>query len=70
MEDETFSCGTGVVAASLASFLKTGEQISSPIHVLAPGGNLSVEFKYDAGQFMDIWLQGPATEVFSGRFSV
>lgn len=70
VEDETLSCGTGVVAASLASFLKSDEQILSPIHVLAPGGNLSVEFKYDAGQFTDIWLKGPAKEVFSGRFSV
>ncbi|MGA0285137.1 MAG: diaminopimelate epimerase [Saprospiraceae bacterium] len=70
VENETLSCGTGVVATSLASFLESGEKMPVPIHVVAPGGRLSVDFKFNAKQFTDIWLRGPAQEVFKGLFVV
>lgn len=70
VENETLSCGTGVVAASLASFLQSGEKRLSPIHVVAPGGELSVVFNHSNGQFTEIWLKGPAEEVFKGVFRV
>jgi diaminopimelate epimerase len=71
VEDETLSCGTGIVAAALASSFK-GYQ--SPVSIKALGGDLSVEFKHtktgsSAGQegtFTDIFLIGPAKLVFEG----
>lgn len=71
VEDETLSCGTGVVASALASSLKG---YSSPVKVKTLGGDLSVEFKTSessgqnghSGTFTDIFLIGPAKLVFEG----
>ena len=71
VEDETFSCGTGVTAAALASSL---QNYTSPVHVKVKGGELSVEFKAvpsgPSGSlptaFKDIFLIGPAKMVFQG----
>lgn len=71
VEDETLSCGTGIVAAALASSLKG---YSSPVNIKALGGELTVEFKPMAsgsstsqeGAFTDIFLIGPAKLVFEG----
>jgi diaminopimelate epimerase len=71
VEDETFSCGTGVTAAALASSLLN---YMSPVHVKVRGGELSVEFKAihsgPSGSlptaFHDIFLIGPAKMVFQG----
>lgn len=69
VEDETFSCGTGVTAAALAfSHPLIGKQI---IHIQTKGGNLRIEFnKIDNQNFSDIWLCGPATFVFSGQINI
>jgi diaminopimelate epimerase len=71
VEDETLSCGTGIVAAALAASLKG---YSSPVTVKALGGDLSVEFRPitsgsvigQEGAFTDIFLIGPAKLVFEG----
>jgi diaminopimelate epimerase len=71
VENETLSCGTGVVAAALASSFKG---YTSPISVKTLGGELSVEFKStknaasggQEGTFTDIFLIGPAKLVFEG----
>jgi diaminopimelate epimerase len=71
VEDETLSCGTGIVAAALAASFKG---YSSPVKVKALGGELSVEFKSSQsstearqeGTFQDIYLIGPAKLVFEG----
>ena len=68
VEDETLSCGTGVVAAALASSFRG---CSSPVSVKTQGGELSVEFKSQlqtgqSGTFTDIFLVGPAKMVFEG----
>jgi diaminopimelate epimerase len=71
VEDETLSCGTGIVAAALAASFKG---YSSPVKVKALGGDLSVEFKPitsgsaigQEGAFTDIFLIGPAKLVFEG----
>jgi diaminopimelate epimerase len=71
VEDETLSCGTGVVAAAIASSFKG---YSSPVQVKTRGGNLSVDFKKStpaaqngqSGTFTDIFLAGPAKMVFEG----
>lgn len=71
VEDETLSCGTGIVAAALATSFRG---YSSPVSIKAIGGELSVEFKSgDSGTssghgdtFTDIFLVGPAKMVFEG----
>lgn len=68
VEDETFSCGTGVTAAALASSFKG---YRSPVYVKVKGGELSVEFKSgQAGTFTDIFLIGPAKMVFEGTLEL
>lgn len=66
VEDETFACGTGVTAVALAMARhnqQTGH-IDTPIKVL--GGNLNIRFNYDGEAFTDIFLEGPAVQVFDG----
>ncbi len=67
VEDETYSCGTGVTAAALISSL---DGYSSPVLLETKGGELRVDFiKKDEG-FTDVHLQGPARLVFSGIISL
>jgi diaminopimelate epimerase len=69
VEDETFSCGTGVTACALMS--AHNERGFNQVQVQTPGGRLSVEFdKMDEEHFENIWLCGPATFVFKGEIEV
>ncbi len=72
VEDETLSCGTGVTAATLAWHLKN--EMPKGQHeqqIVTPGGRLTVRYNYKGGQkFSDIFLIGPAEEVFEGQISV
>lgn len=61
VEDETYSCGTGVTASALSTNLRFG--IKSPIKVITKGGNLKVSFE---DNFQNIHLIGPAVRVFEG----
>lgn len=66
VEDETFSCGTGVTAAALAAHF-TGKFKESPMEVLTAGGKLELDFKQKDDHYTDIWLTGPAEKVFKGK---
>lgn len=69
VENETLSCGTGVTAAALMS--AHNQNGFNTVDVKTKGGKLSVEFnKIDDRHFVDIWLCGPATVVFSGEIDV
>ena len=61
VEDETYSCGTGVTASALSTNLRFG--MKSPIKVITKGGNLQVSFE---DNFQNIHLIGPAIRVFEG----
>lgn len=66
VEDETLSCGTGVTAVALAAF-KSGKTSSEKVTLVTQGGELSVSFKKQDDGFSDIWLSGPAEQVFKGE---
>ncbi|MHA8087999.1 diaminopimelate epimerase [Aquirufa sp. Wall-65K1] len=68
VEDETYSCGTGVTAAALVAHTIHG--LSSPVAIQTLGGNLSIEFKGNAQTgFYDVFLIGPAVRVFEGEIT-
>jgi diaminopimelate epimerase len=69
VEDETLSCGTGVVAASLAYALKNDFK-SGKINVETKGGNLQVEYTRNGDNFTNVWLNGGAVKVFEGSVEV
>jgi diaminopimelate epimerase len=71
VEDETYSCGTGVTAAALvAGHLGLTKQ-QGVCTIQTPGGHLTVRFQQDApAQFSKIWLEGPAEFVFEGSILV
>lgn len=66
VEDETYSCGTGVTAAALVCY--HNENGFNDVEVKTLGGTLSVEFdRMDEDNFENIWLCGPAEKVFEGN---
>ena len=70
VEDETFACGTGVTAVALSiaqQNQKTGH-IITPVKVL--GGDLNIHFNYDGQLFTEIFLEGPAKQVFEGDVEI
>ncbi|MEO6168789.1 MAG: diaminopimelate epimerase [Chitinophagales bacterium] len=72
VEDETLSCGTGTVAAAIASSLKLNrEEIDQEYPVTAAGGNLKVYFKkVSQNHFTSIFLEGPVNHVFDGEIEL
>jgi len=69
VEDETFSCGTGVTAAALV--FAHNENGFNRIEVQTKGGHLAVEFDKTGEQsFENIWLCGPAVFVFKGEINL
>jgi diaminopimelate epimerase len=69
VEEETLSCGTGVVASSIA-FYHHGHCHASHISIRTLGGSLEVSFTEGKGQFTDVWLTGPAEAVFKGETTI
>ncbi|GAB3909626.1 diaminopimelate epimerase [Mucilaginibacter boryungensis] len=70
VEDETFACGTGVTAVALAMakhYNQTGH-ITTPIKAL--GGHMQIRFDRNGDQFTNIYLEGPATQVFKGEIEI
>ncbi|MEP5254767.1 MAG: diaminopimelate epimerase [Winogradskyella arenosi] len=67
VEDETLSCGTGVTAVALAMH-HSGKTKAQEVRLETEGGPLKVSFKSGAEGYNDIWLVGPAQQVFKGEF--
>ncbi len=65
VEDETLSCGTGVIASALVCYHNDNGYNHVIVHT--KGGKLIVEFeRLPEGNFHNIWLSGPAEKVFEG----
>jgi diaminopimelate epimerase len=69
VENETYSCGTGVTAAAITSCLhKEGEH---EIQIQTLGGKLAVNFQHKGGgHFNNIWLKGPGTFVYKASIQI
>lgn len=68
VEDETYSCGTGVTAAALVCY--HNENGYNHVVVKTKGGKLSVEFDRIDDCFKNIWLIGPAIKAFEGDIEI
>lgn len=70
VENETWSCGTGVVASAIcAAFKSNTDKKSFPVQTR--GGKLEVSFERSgAMRFERIILSGPATFVFKGELEL
>lgn len=67
VEDETYSCGTGVTAAALSVAM---EGWPSPVSIRTKGGDLNISYKRTEAGFSDIYLNGPALKVFEGEIEI
>ncbi len=65
VEDETLSCGTGVTAVAIAMH-KVGKTNSEKVTIEAVGGKLEVTFNSN-GNYSNVFLIGPAEQVFKGE---
>ncbi len=68
VEDETFSCGTGVVAAAIVTY--HNDNGFNRVDVKTKGGKLSVEFDKTGNLFKNIWLNGTVEKVFEGSIEL
>lgn len=66
VEDETYACGTGAVAAAVA--LAASGHASLPLQIMTRGGGvLTVRAHLANGGASDVWLAGPGALVFRGE---
>ena len=68
VEDETYSCGTGVTASALVC--SHNDNGFNRVEVQTKGGELSVEFEKLDDSFKNVWLNGPAVKVFEGEIEI
>ena len=68
VEDETYSCGTGVTAAAIVCH--HNDNGFNRVEVQTKGGLLSVEYEKTGNTYSDVWLNGPAVKVFEGVINV
>ncbi len=66
-EMESLSCGTGSVATAIALY-EIGKTDDKEINIHTTGGELKVCFDHDGEKYINIWLSGEASMVYSGEF--
>jgi len=69
VDDETFSCGTGVTACAI--ICHHNDVGYNDVTVITKGGKLVVKYdrSYENG-YTNIWLCGPAEKAFEGKTEV
>ncbi len=65
VEQETLSCGTGVTASAIATYLYYGKK---PTKIHTKGGDFKISFNHENNEFTNVWIQGAARFVFEGNF--
>ena len=69
VEDETYSCGTGVTAAAIVNY--HNDLGFNEVNVKTKGGLLTVEYeRIDEQHYKDVWLCCPAEKVFEGQIEL
>ena len=68
VEDETLSCGTGVVATAIALY-HTGMIKDKELVINTRGGMLTVKFMCTNDIYHDIWLTGAVQLVYKGNIT-
>lgn len=66
VEAETFACGTGAVASAMSIALQSGKDGTFHITLRVLGGVLEIEFDKIGHNFSQVYLSGPAEQVFRG----
>jgi diaminopimelate epimerase len=69
VEDETYACGTGVTAVALADAVAKNKLGEHETAVKVLGGDITIKFSYDGKKFTNIFLEGPAVQVYEGIIS-
>lgn len=69
VEDETFSCGTGSIAAAMI-YNKFYDNRKFNIDVHAKGGKLNVSFERNLDLFIKVKLKAPAIKVFEAKITI
>ncbi|MDO5105150.1 diaminopimelate epimerase [Capnocytophaga sp.] len=69
VEDETYSCGTGVTAVAISMFHQN-KTLDNEVFIKTLGGDLKVLFEKEANHYKNVYLCGSATFVFEGNISV
>ena len=67
VEDETLSCGTGVVATAIAIHYANCKK-ENHLNINTKGGKLTVSFEEFNGVYRNIWLSGDVNMVYTGEF--
>lgn len=70
VENETLSCGTGVVASAIAAHLYSKHSKFLSYNIKTLGGILKVKFNKISDKFVDIYLEGPSTFVYKGEIDI
>lgn len=69
VEDETYSCGTGVTASALVYATKN-QLTNEPIKIKTKGGSFLIRYTFENGLFANVTLKGAATFVFEGEINI
>lgn len=72
VEAETMACGTGAVAVALITWYRRHPGSKTRANVMhavkCNGGTISIQFAAENGNFIDIYLTGPACHVYDGVY--
>lgn len=68
VEDETYSCGTGVTAAAIAHLLANAPEDKN-VEIHTKGGQINIRLEENRKKYFEnIWLVGPALKVFEALY--
>ncbi len=65
VEDETMACGTGAIASAVVA-CERGLLKAPPVRVETRGGELTIDFRMEAGRAVDVRLCGEAEFIYEG----